>query len=165
MNVLVSVWHVHHSVEVVVEDWSVKLPVPQFHSLAFDKAKNSSRLIVLAVLHMFDKVKSLADGHASLNVYVAVFAVWFPKLSFTYHVIFTLHGCCAAIVIDVALHQFHVPNLYAFVGSHAHHQSLALIIFKCHGSHSYHDLFSKSKFGQYMSNHVICRLSYQVLQL
>ena len=93
--------------------------------------------MLLAVFPIFHVAKSLALGATSLNVYVAVFAVSFPKLSLTYHVTVTLHGCLADIHVLVDVHQLHPPNLYALLANHTPLLSLALVIVNVHATHSF----------------------------
>jgi len=96
--------------------------------------------------------KLFAVGATLLNVYVAVLLVSFPKLSLTYHVTVTLHGCCAAILVLVVVHQLHHPNLYALLANHAHHTpSLALVILKLHAVHSAPLLFANVNVGPLLS--------------
>ena len=93
--------------------------------------------MLLDVFPISHVAKLFAVGATSLIVYVAVFDVSFPKLSLTYHVTVTLHGCCALIFVLVAVHQFHPPNLYALHASHTPLLSLALVMLKLHPTHSF----------------------------
>ena len=127
--------HVHFVAAVVTV--AVNAPLPQFHSFAL---LNTFQSPVLAVFHtLLLNVKSLAVGATLLTVQFALFAVTFPKLSFTYHVLLPFFGCVHPVlnVHVVALPHVFPSKLYAELGSHAHHSpSLAPTILKLHAVHS-----------------------------
>jgi hypothetical protein len=136
VNVLFAIAQLHN-VPFVFTPLKLKSLLPQLHSFALDNATNCAHVILLAVFQIFHVAKSFAVGAVLLNVYVAVFAVSFPKLSLTYHVTVTLHGCLAAIHVLVAVHQLHPPNLYALLANHTPLLSFALVILNVHASHSF----------------------------
>jgi hypothetical protein len=135
INVLLLIVQLH-KLPFVFTPLKLKFHVPQFHSSALDSATNCAHVMLLDTFPIFHVAKLFAVGATSLNVYIAVFTVWFPKLSLTYHVTVTLHGCLAAILVLVAVHQLHAPNLYALLASHTPPLSLALVILKLHAVHS-----------------------------
>ena len=136
VNVLLLIAHVHN-VPFVFTPLKLRFHVPQLHSPALLAATNCAHVILLAVFQIFHVAKLFAVGATLLNVYVAVFTVWFPKLSLTYHVTVTLHGGCAVILVLVAVHQLHAPNLYALLASHTPLLSFALVIVSVHATHSF----------------------------
>jgi hypothetical protein len=136
VNVLLLILQLH-KLPFVFTPLKLKSHVPQLHSAALLAATNCAHVILLAVFQIFHVAKSFAVGATSLNVYVAVFTVSFPKLSLTYHVTVTFHGCLAAIPVLVAVHQLHPPNLYALLASHTPLLSFSLVILKLHATHSF----------------------------
>ena len=59
---------------------------------------NCANVMLLDAFLIFHVLNALAVGATLLIVYVATALPIFPTPSITYHVIFTLHGCCAFIV-------------------------------------------------------------------
>ena len=89
--------------------------------------------------------------HVLLNIYAQELTVRFSNQSLTYQVLITVHGCCAAIHVLVAV-ELHVVQLKLYaVACNQTHVSAALAILIVQTLHSYHQLFANVNVGMVVS--------------